>query len=149
MTPVVHKKYRPKRYEKPTLQPKLFICCVLVLMAGCARLEVEAPQTDSVDKEHIRFQGKFPGSWIEQLMFAHNDFQTTGQDSACFTVYLIRRGSEFELSFQPDPEIEIIGDRTRTTTGRNSCGYGVNYRFDSSGRFIKRSYERHGIVRVQ
>lgn len=121
--------------SNPTLLSKLLICCALALTAGCASVEAKDRQADSLNQEDIRFQGKFPGSWIKQLMFAYDDFQTTGQDSDCFTVYLLRRGSEYELGFQPNPEIETVGDRTRTTTGRNSCGYGVNYRFDSSGRF--------------
>lgn len=103
------------------------------LFAACAHAELRAPPAGR------KIQAEFPVVWLEQILFAYRDFQTSKQDPTCFVLESYRHDNKYLVNFLPADLVVVEGDDIRVG---GSCGQGVSYEFDLDGKFARKVYQK-------
>ena len=118
---------------KRNFRLKLLLAGIALIVSGCAHAESEGMPSK------ITLQAEFPAPWMEQIIYAYEDFKATHDDMSCFSIWAYQEGDSYFVSIAPSDGVEIEGDAINIpVAGASPCGRGAKYEFDSSGKFVRR-----------
>jgi hypothetical protein len=117
------------------LQPALLL--FFVGLTGCQTIPLGKISDDQV------VTGEFPAVWIGQINYAYKDFLKAGYDPNCFKVALGGYEERRTIEIYPPVFREIVdGVEVHHMGAGSPCGQGMNYHFDATGQFIRKTYNR-------
>jgi hypothetical protein len=93
----------------------------------------------------IVYDADFSASYMPMLNIAYEDFRAVRRDISCFNVMMRKTETETLIMFTPPHDFGDGENGTLTipvSPGQSPCGRGIEYRFDSQGRLVKRVIQR-------
>lgn len=112
---------------------KLLLAGIVLVASGCAHAESEKIPSE------ITFQAEFPAIWMEQMIYAFEDFKASHDDMSCFSIAAYQGGDLYVIEIGLSEVIEIVDDVIHIPiAGASPCGRGAKYEFDGSGKFVQR-----------
>ena len=103
------------------------------MVSGCAHAELpKIPPEGTVN-------ANFPVSWMEQMLFAYDDFRSMKSDTSCYVMTAFQEEQSYFIVFAPRGGPLIEGDKISfpVVGGASECGRAIKYEFDASGKFVQ------------